>query len=99
MYGILKEKYGLFPTFLLLWDIRLFWEYSLGEPWGFLPHGDALVFVDNHDTQRGGAGGGPAILTYKQSKLYKVRHLQPMFLYVHNFIKFKKKYLIYFLFQ
>jgi len=51
--------------------IHLFWEYSLGEPWGFLPDGDALVFVDNHATQR----DGPPILTYKDSKLYKVRRL------------------------
>jgi len=60
---------------LLLWDINLFWEISLGEPWGFLPHGDALVFVDNHDNQRGHGAGGAHILTYKTSKLYKVRHL------------------------
>jgi hypothetical protein len=34
-----------------------------------LDDGDALVFVDNHDNQRGGAN----IITYKQSKLYKVK--------------------------
>ena len=51
--------------------IHLFWEYSLGEPWGFLPDGDAFVFVDNHATQR----CGPTILTYKVSKLYKVTHM------------------------
>ena len=51
--------------------IRLFWEYSLGEPCGFLPDGDALVFVDNHATQR----DGPPTRTYKDAKLYKVRHL------------------------
>jgi alpha-amylase len=31
--------------------------------------------VDNHDNQRGHGGGGANILTYKESKLYKVRHL------------------------
>jgi hypothetical protein len=66
-----NEKYRVFPTLLLLWDIRLFWECSLGEPWGFIPDGDAFVFVDNHDTQR----DGYPILTYKDSKLYKVSHL------------------------
>ena len=90
MYRILKEKYGLFPTLLLLWDIRVIWEYSLGEPWGFVPDGDALVFVDNHDNQRGHGAGGASILTYKDSKLYKVRHLN-LFSYVHKFIKFKEK--------
>ena len=73
-YVLFGKKYiRYFQTLILLWDIRLLWEYSLGEEWGFIPHGDALVFVDNHDTQR---DGGP-ILTYKTSKLYKVRHLQP----------------------
>jgi hypothetical protein len=38
-----------------------------------LDDGDALVFVDNHDNQRGSGGGGANILTYKQSKLYKVQ--------------------------
>jgi alpha-amylase len=47
----------------------------LGQPWGFVADGDALVFVDNHYTQRGGGPGGHVILTYKESKLYKVRHL------------------------
>ena len=51
--------------------IHLFWEYSLGEPWGFLPDGDALVFVDSHTTQR----DNPPSLNYRESKLYKVRQL------------------------
>jgi alpha-amylase len=44
-----------------------------GEAWGFVGSGDALVFVDNHDNQRGHGAGGESVLTYKQSKLYKVR--------------------------
>jgi hypothetical protein len=43
-----------------------------GEAWGFVSNGDALVFVDNHDNQRGHGAGGSSILTYKESKLYKV---------------------------
>jgi alpha-amylase len=50
-------------------------EYYLGQPWNFIADGDALVFVDNHDNQRGHGAGGEVILTYKQSKLYKVRQL------------------------
>jgi alpha-amylase len=46
---------------------------SSGEDWGFVGNGDALVFVDNHDNQRGHGAGGESILTYKQDKLYKVR--------------------------
>jgi len=86
MYCLLEIKNLLHLKFLLLWDIRLFWEYSLGQPWGFVPSGNALVFVDSHDTQR----EGDPILTYKDTKLYKVRHLQPMINYVNSFIKLQK---------
>lgn len=47
------------------------WFVSWGEAWNLLPSKDALVFIDNHDTQRGDSN----ILTYKSSKLYKVCHL------------------------
>ncbi|EDS43917.1 alpha-amylase B [Culex quinquefasciatus] len=43
-----------------------------GEGWGFLPSHLALVFVDNHDNQRGHGAGGPNILTYKQARNYKM---------------------------
>ena len=45
---------------------------QLGEGWGMLKDGDALVFVDNHDNQRGHGAGGASILTYHQAKLYKM---------------------------
>lgn len=31
-----------------------------------------LVFVDNHDNQRGHGGGGANVLTYKQARQYKM---------------------------
>ena len=77
-------------------DIHLFYEYSLGEPWGFVPEGDALVFVDNHDNQRGHGAGGEAILTYKTPKLYKVRicnRCVELFCYVYNISNLIKKLL------
>jgi len=42
-----------------------------GTGWGFLPSGDSLVFVDNHDNQRGHGAGGSNILTHKTAKRYK----------------------------
>ena len=36
-----------------------------------MPDGNALVFIDNHDNQRGHGGGG-SLLTFRESKLYKV---------------------------
>lgn len=41
-----------------------------GDKMGLLKSKDALVFVDNHDTQRGNAAGGHTILNYKNRKLY-----------------------------
>ena len=38
-----------------------------------LASGNALVFIDNHDNQRGHGAGGDMILTFRVPKLYKVR--------------------------
>ncbi|XP_055524227.1 alpha-amylase A-like [Wyeomyia smithii] len=43
-----------------------------GEEWGFLPSYLGLVFVDNHDNQRGHGAGGDNVLTHKVSKNYKM---------------------------
>lgn len=44
--------------------------HNFGEAWGLINGNDAIGFIDNHDNQRGHGGGG-AILTFRQSKLYK----------------------------
>jgi alpha-amylase len=31
-----------------------------------------IVFVDNHDNQRGHGAGGPTIITHKEPRLYKM---------------------------
>ena len=43
-----------------------------GEGWGLFPSGNALVFLDNHDNQRGHGGGGDTILTFRLARLYKM---------------------------
>ena len=48
---------------------------SFGESWGLLPSNNALVFIDNHDTQRSHGPEG-SILTHKRPKLYKVGNEQ-----------------------
>ncbi len=45
---------------------------NFGAGWGFLASHLALTFVDNHDNQRGHGAGGSNVLTYKQSKQYKM---------------------------
>jgi alpha-amylase len=42
------------------------WLNNFGEGWGMHPSNRVLTFVDNHDSQRGGA------LTYKDGRLYKM---------------------------
>lgn len=39
-----------------------------GEGWGFMPSDKALVFVDNHDNQRGHGAGGASVLTFWDSR-------------------------------
>lgn len=43
---------------------------NFGEDSGFLPSGDALTFVDNHDNQRGHGAGGADVLTFFEPRLY-----------------------------
>jgi alpha-amylase len=47
---------------------------TLGESWGLMPSDEAIVFIDNHDKQRGHAGGGN-YLTYKNGKLYDLANM------------------------
>ncbi|XP_031439751.1 alpha-amylase-like isoform X5 [Clupea harengus] len=43
-----------------------------GESWGLMPSDQALVFVDNHDNQRGHGAGGASILTFWEPRMYKM---------------------------
>jgi len=43
---------------------------SFGEGWGMLKSSDAVVFFDNHDSQRGGAD-----LTYKNGEVYQLGNI------------------------
>jgi len=52
---------------------RLSFLSNFGEDWGQLSGFDALVFIDNHDNQRGhGAGGFGSILTFFEGNMYKI---------------------------
>ncbi len=45
---------------------KLAYLNNFGEAWGYLPSGSAVVFTDNHDTQRTGGD----VLTYKDNGAY-----------------------------
>ncbi|XP_012678181.2 alpha-amylase-like [Clupea harengus] len=51
---------------------KLSYLKNWGEGWGFMPNDKAVVFVDNHDNQRGHGAGGAAIVTFWDSRLYKM---------------------------
>lgn len=55
-------------------DGNLAWLSEFGESWGFLASSDALVFVDNHDNQRGHGGGG-GVITHKDGSLYDLANV------------------------
>jgi len=44
---------------------------SFGESWGMMPDGNALVFLNNHDNQRGHGGGG-SLITFEDSYNLKI---------------------------
>lgn len=48
------------------------WLRNWGSVWGFVDSEDALVFVDNHDNQRGHGGGGSNVLTYHTPRIYRM---------------------------
>ncbi|KAM3605429.1 uncharacterized protein V6R79_025564 [Siganus canaliculatus] len=51
---------------------KLSYTKNWGEGWGFMPQDVAIVFVDNHDNQRGHGAGGASILTFWDARLYKM---------------------------
>ncbi|KAG7251283.1 hypothetical protein CRUP_031165, partial [Coryphaenoides rupestris] len=71
---VTEFKYGakLGTIFRKLNGEKLSYTKNWGEGWGFMPDGNALVFVDNHDNQRGHGAGGAAIVTFWDPKLYKM---------------------------
>lgn len=58
----------LAPNFLE--EGKLQYLSNFGTSWGLMQRSSALVFLDNHDTQR-----GEAQLTYKQGKLYELANI------------------------
>lgn len=81
--GISRQEYtplGAITEFRFSADIgRVFrgyipmhWLRSWGRVWGFVESEDALVFVDNHDNQRGHGAGGDSVLMYRDGKKYRM---------------------------
>nr|AAP92665.1 alpha-amylase 1 [Diatraea saccharalis] len=68
--AVTEFKFGMELSRAFLGGNQLRWLANWGPQWNLLASADSLVFIDNHDNQRGhGAGGN--ILTYKQARPYK----------------------------
>jgi alpha-amylase len=61
---VTEFRYGDYLARAFRGNDGLLWLDSFGEGWNLLPTGDALVFIDNHDSQRDHA------LTYKEPRAY-----------------------------
>ncbi|MGB3201695.1 MAG: alpha-amylase family protein [Nodosilinea sp.] len=74
--NVLDFKYGRFVglAFLGLEGQTLAHLQTLGEGWGLAPSNQSVVFIDNHDKQRGHGGGGD-YLTYKNGDLYSLANV------------------------
>eukprot|EP00058_Branchiostoma_floridae_P009092 XP_002594580.1 hypothetical protein BRAFLDRAFT_77551 [Branchiostoma floridae] len=70
---------------------KLVYLDSFGEGWGMLSDNNALVFVDNHDNQRGHGGGGKSILTFRDSRLYKMANAF-MLAFPYGFVRMMSSY-------
>ncbi|MCP8899098.1 alpha amylase C-terminal domain-containing protein [Gilvimarinus xylanilyticus] len=62
---------------------------NLGESWGLLPSNDALVFIDNHDRERGHGGNGN--LTYHNGAKYNLANVF-MLAYPYGYPKVMSSY-------
>ncbi|XP_018017055.1 alpha-amylase 1 isoform X2 [Hyalella azteca] len=69
---VTEFKYGLSLGSAFRGNNKLTYLSNFGEGWGFLPRAYSLVFVDNHDNQRGNGGGGDQILTFRTPRWYKM---------------------------
>ncbi|XP_068945346.1 alpha-amylase 1B-like [Petaurus breviceps papuanus] len=71
---VTEFKYGAkLGTVLRKWNgEKMAYLKNWGEGWSFMPSDRALVFVDNHDNQRGHGAGGASILTFWDARLYKM---------------------------
>jgi alpha-amylase len=68
-FGAGPQLFGKFAGGGRLADLRTF-----GESWGLMPSSKAVVFTDNHDKQRGHAGGGN-YLTYHNGPTYDLANV------------------------
>lgn len=68
----------------------LAWLSNFGEGWGMMASSSAVVFVDNHDNQRGHGGAGN-VITYEDGRLYDLANVF-MLAYPYGYPKVMSSY-------
>ncbi|WP_404829984.1 alpha-amylase [Shewanella glacialimarina] len=63
---------------------------NFGEGWGFMASSSAVVFVDNHDNQRGHGGAGN-VITFEDGRLYDLANVF-MLAYPYGYPKVMSSY-------
>jgi alpha-amylase len=71
-------------------DGNLAWLSNFGEGWGFMPSHKAVVFIDNHDNQRGHGGAGN-VITFEDGRLYDLANVF-MLAYPYGYPKVMSSY-------
>lgn len=70
---VTEFRYGKYLGEAFRGNNQLKYLNNFGEGWGMMHRANSLVFIDNHDNQRGHGAGGDMILTFRVPKWYKVR--------------------------
>jgi len=70
---VLEFMYGLKIQEVFRDGGQLRWLKTFGESWNLVPREQAVVFIDNHDNQRGHGGGG--VLTHEWGNIYAIANV------------------------
>lgn len=81
-----NHMYGAFRKHFPLANL-----YNFGQEWGMYHTDNALVFVDNHDNQRGHGAGGIDILTFWEPRKYKMATIFAM-AHPYGFVRIMSSY-------
>lgn len=70
-------KYGAEMARIFFGDYLLWFDHFEGTSRGLIPSENSIIFLDNHDNQRGHGGRG-RVLTHKDNRLYALAHVLMM---------------------
>ncbi|GAB6030326.1 Alphaamylase [Chamberlinius hualienensis] len=69
---VTEFKYGYNLAYVFRRENPMKYLSNWGEGWGMMSSSDAIAFIDNHDSQRGGGGAGFDVLTFWDDRMYKM---------------------------